>query len=113
MNKVSLISLIFPITSLMMLFILATDTKADQSEVSVGVLEPVLTAKTNACVVDQTLKAKISNNNAVMDLQAQSYVDTDSVNLDDEGILFAENSNYTTYPGTYTSTIFWEATDSV
>ncbi|WP_125675096.1 hypothetical protein [Companilactobacillus keshanensis] len=59
--------------------------KADtNSEASVSVETPVLEAKTNAYVVDQTLKSKISTDNTIMDSQSQSYVDTDSVNPGDD-----------------------------
>ncbi|WP_125711903.1 hypothetical protein [Companilactobacillus kedongensis] len=57
---------------------------ATSSDVSVSVETPVLEAKTNAYVVDQTLKSKISTDNTIMDSQAQSYVDTDTVNPGDD-----------------------------
>lgn len=76
--------LIFSLLSLLTLIIVSSQqVNAADSQVSLSVQDAVLTADTNAYVVDQTTKSKISNSNTVMDSQAQSYVDTKSVNPSD------------------------------
>ncbi|WP_125711905.1 hypothetical protein [Companilactobacillus kedongensis] len=66
-------------------FVLASGSqvKAADSEMSVSVQDAVLKADTNAYVVDQTTKSKISSNNTVLDDQAASYVNAESVNPGD------------------------------
>lgn len=76
--------LIFSLLGLLTLIIVSgQQVSAADSQVSLSVQDAVLTADTNAYVVDQTTKSKISNSNTVMDSQAQSYVDTKSVNPSD------------------------------
>ncbi|WP_162253518.1 hypothetical protein [Companilactobacillus tucceti] len=76
--------LIFSLLGLLTLIIVSgQQVNAADSQVSLSVQDAVLTADTNAYVVDQTTKSKISNSNTVMDSQAQSYVDTKSVNPSD------------------------------
>lgn len=68
---------------LTLIIVSGQQVNAADSQVSLSVQDAVLTADTNAYVVDQTTKSKISNSNTVMDSQAQSYVDTKSVNPSD------------------------------
>ncbi|MFD1417454.1 hypothetical protein [Companilactobacillus keshanensis] len=77
-------SLMFSLVGLVF-FLLSSGSqvKAADSEMSVSVQDAVLKADTNAYVVDQTTKSKISTNKDVLDSQAASYVDTTSVNPGD------------------------------
>ncbi len=92
--------LLFSLIGLITLFMITgLQVKADDSKVSISVQDAVLTADTNAYVVDQTTKSKISNNTSIMDSQAQSYVDTDSVNPGDKlefNYMFVFNSGEAT-----------------
>lgn len=81
--------LLYPLLlSLMSLIVLimisGLQVKATDSKVSVSIQDAVSKADTNAYVVDQTLRSKISNNTDLMDSQSQSYLDTDSVHPGDD-----------------------------